>query len=123
MVFLFKLLPSWVPIALSGVLIAGLAAGYLGWAHHQREIGRLEIIAKDAKAIAVQKEADAALSAELVQQLEQTLVNREATAVPVREVIRNVATECSRASGPDLDAAAGWVRDALSAPGRSATGR
>lgn len=120
---LLKLLPSWAPLALGGLLIAGLIGGYYVWRGQQREIGRLEIIAADAKAVADQKEKDAALSADLVQQLEQKLVNREATTVPVREVIRNVATECSRASGPDLDAAAGWVRDALSAPGRSATGR
>jgi hypothetical protein len=120
---LFKMLPSWVPLALGGLLIAGLIGGYFVWRGQQREIGRQEIIAKDAKALAEQKEKDAKLSADLVAELEQRLVNREATAVPVREVIRNVATECSRATGPDVDAAAQWVRDALSETGRPPAGR
>ena len=120
---LLKLLPPWVPVALGGVLIVALIGGYLGWVHHQREIGRLEIIAADAKALADQKEKDARLSADLVEQLQQKLVNRELTAQPVKEVIRNVATQCSRAAGPDLDAAAAWVRDALSETGRPPAGR
>jgi len=123
MFFLFKLLPSWVPIALSGVLIAGLAAGYLGWVHHQREIGRAEIIAKDAKALADQKERDAKLSADLVMDLREKLSSREATAAPVRERIIRVGTECSKATGPDAAAAAGWVSNALSPAGGPAARR
>lgn len=120
---LTKLLPPWVPLALVGLLIVGLIGGYFVWRGQQREIGRQEIIAKDAKALADQAVKDAKLSADLAEQLERKLVNREMTAAPVREVIRNVATECSRATGPDLDAAAGWVRDALSEAGGSPTRR
>lgn len=120
---LLSLLPSWVPLALGGLLIATLIGGYFVWRGQQREIGRQEIIAKDAKALAEQRERDARLSADLVAQLRDKLDNREATAQPVREVIRNVATECSRASGPDVGAAAQWVRAALSETGRPATGR
>lgn len=120
---LLKLVPSWVPLALGGLLIVGLVTGYYVWRGQQREIGRQEIIAKDAKALAEQKDRDAKLSAELVVELQQKLINREATAVPVREVIRNVATKCSRATGPDVDAAAEWVRKSLSETGRPPAGR
>lgn len=120
---LTKLLPSWVPIALGGLLIVAAIGGYFVWRGQQREIGRQEIIAKDAKAIADQAVKDAKLSADLAEHLERKLINREQTAAPVREVIRNVATECSRATGPDIDAAARWVRDALSETGGPSTGR
>lgn len=123
MSYLLKLVPSWVPIALGGLLIVGLISGYFVWRGQQREIGRQEIIAKDAKALAEQKEKDAKLSAGLVLELQQKLVNRDLAVQPVREVIRNVKTECSNAGGPDVDAAAQWVRDSLSKTGRPATGR
>jgi len=120
---LLGLLPSWVPLAMGGLLIATLIGGYFVWRDQQREIGRQEIIAKDAKALVEQKEKDAKLSADLVAQLRDKLDNREAMVQPVREVIRNVTTECSRASGPDVGAAAKWVLDALSDTGRPQAGR
>jgi hypothetical protein len=108
---------------MGGLLIATLIGGYFVWRDQQREIGRQEIIAKDAKALVEQKEKDAKLSADLVAQLRDKLDNREAMVQPVREVIRNVTTECSRASGPDVGAAAKWVLDALSDTGRPQAGR
>ena len=66
MSFLFKLLPSWVPLALGGLLVAGLVAGYFGWQHHERALGAALVEAADAKAVAEQREKDARLSAELV---------------------------------------------------------
>jgi len=120
---LFKMLPSWVPLAVGGVLIAGLIGGYFVWRGQQREIGRQEIIAKDAKALAEQKEKDAKLSADLVEDLQRKLTARETTVAPVRERIIRVATECSKATGPDAAAAAGWVSDALSQAGGPAAGR
>lgn len=110
---MLKPLPSWVPLALGGLLIAGLIGGYFVWRGQQREIGRQEIIAKDAKALAEQAVKDAALSASLVQGLRQELNAREATVAPVRERIVRVGTECSKATGPDAAAGGAWVRDAL----------
>lgn len=108
---LFKLLPSWVPLALGGLLIAGLIGGYFVWRGQQREIGRQEIIAADAKAIAVQKEADAKLSAALVVKLDAKNRALEASANQVREVIRYVPVTTS--CGPAVGNAADWVRGTL----------
>ena len=99
---------------------AALVAVYFGWQYHQREIGRQEIIAKDAKELAAQKERDAKLSADLVDELRAKLNARDATVQPVKERIIRVATECSKSTGPDAGAAAVWVRDALSETGRPA---
>ncbi len=120
--FLLKLLPSWVPLALGGVLIAGLIAGFFVYREQQREIGRQEIIAADAKAIAVQKEADAKLSADLVNALETKNRALEASANQVREVIRYVPVTSS--CGPAVGNAADWVRGSLAPQdGGSPTGR
>lgn len=94
-----------------------LSGAYAAWAHHQREIGRLEIVAKDAKVLAEQKEKDAALSSSLINELQRQIDARANTAQPVREVIRSVVTPCSSATGADVDATARWVRDALSQTG------
>lgn len=110
--FLFKLLPSWVPFALGGLLIAGLIGGYFVWRGQQREIGRQEIIAADAKAIAEQAIKDRDLSRQLVAFLQSNIAQRETTAAPVREVIKYV-TPSTCPSDAALDAAARWVRGAL----------
>ena len=112
MSLLTKLLPSWVPLALGGLLLAGLVSGYFVWRGQQREIGRQEIIAADAKAVAEQAIKDRELSEKLVAYLQNNIAAREATAAPVREVIRYV-TPSSCPSDAALDAAAGWVRGAL----------
>ena len=96
-----------------GVLLLALTGAYFGWQHHERMLGAAAIEAADAKALAQQKTKDAELSAALVTDLQNKLTNREATAQPVREVIRNVTTPCGSASGPDVDAAAEFVRHAL----------
>ena len=108
---LLKLLPSWAPLALGGLLIAGLIGGYYVWRGQQREIGRLEIIAADAKAVADQKEKDARLSADLVNALESKNRALEAGATQVREVIRYVPVTSS--CGPAVGSAADWVRGSL----------
>ncbi len=114
-----------LPWKIAGIafVVLVLAGAYFGWQYHEREIGRLEIVAKDAKALNDQKDKDAKLSADLVNDLQQKIRDRENTAQPVREVIRRVVTPCSTATGPDVDAAAQWVRDVLSKAGGSATGR
>ena len=106
------------PAVKYGAIALAALGIYLAWTYHQREIGRQEIIAKDAKAVAEQAVKDRTLSALLVQDLRQALDARAATAGTVRERIVRIATDCSRASGPDVDAAVGWVRDSLSQTGR-----
>lgn len=113
MSWLFKMLPSWMPLVLGGLLLAGIVAGYFAWTYHQREIGRQEIIAKDAKALAEQKEKDAALSANLVAELREAIDRRDRTAQPVREVIRRDATPCAAATGADAAAVEQWMRSVL----------
>lgn len=117
----FKMLPLGAKLALGAALIAIVVGGYLAWAHHQREIGRLEIVAKDAKALADQKEKDAALSARLVNEREDRIRALEATANQVREVIRYVPVTTS--CGPAVGNAADFVRDALSQTGGPPAGR
>lgn len=109
---LLKLLPSWAPLALGGLLIAGLIGGYYVWRGQQREIGRQEVIAADAKAVAEQAIKDRDLSRELVAYLQNNIAAREATAAPVREVIRYV-TPSNCPSDAALGSAADWVRRAL----------
>jgi hypothetical protein len=109
--FLLKLLPSWVPLALGGLLIAGLIAGYFGWQAHQREIGAQKVIAADAKAVADQAVKDKALSETLIAKLEGEKRALEASANQVREVIRYVPVTSS--CGPAVGNAADWVRGSL----------
>lgn len=108
---LLKLVPSWVPLALGGLLIVGLATGYFVWRGQQREIGRQEIIAADAKAVAEQKDKDAALSRRLVEEREVRIRALEASAQQVREVVRYVPV--TRSCGPAVGHAADWVRWSL----------
>lgn len=109
--FLLKLLPSWVPLALGALLIAGLVGGYFAWAAHQRAIGAAAVEVADAKAIAKQKEEDAKLSAKLVADREARIRALEASAQQVREVIRYVPVTSS--CGPAVGNAADWVRGSL----------
>lgn len=115
-------LPLAWKVAGVALLLALLTGGYLAWTYHQREIGRQEIIAKDAKALAEQAVKDRALSEKLVADLSRKISDREATAQPVREVVKYVTpTTCP--ADDALDAAAQWVRDSLSEAGRSPAGR
>jgi len=107
-----KLLPSWVPLALGGLLIAGLIGGYYVWRGQQREIGRQEIIAADAKAVAEQAIKDRDLSRQLIAYMQNNIAQREASAAPVREVIKYV-TPSTCAGDAALNSAAEWVRSAL----------
>jgi len=111
--FLLKLLPSWMPLALGGLLIAGLIGGYYVWRGQQREIGRQEIIAADAKAVAEQAIKDRDLSRQLIAYMQNNIAQREASAAPVREVIKYV-TPSTCPSDAALNSAAEWVRRALS---------
>ncbi len=114
------LVPSGAKLAVGGLLIAGLVAGYFGWRYHQRVLGRQEVIAADAKAVAEQAVRDRDLSRQLVADLRTAITAREATAAPVRKVIYVTPPTCPRDAA--LDAAAVWVRGALAPQaGRPAT--
>jgi hypothetical protein len=65
-----------------------------------------------------QKAKDAALSAQLIDQLQTQITALQTTAAPVREEIKYVpvTTGC----GPAVNRAASWVRDALGAGGSPA---
>ncbi len=97
-----------LPYLLGALVIGGI---YLGWQYHQREIGRQEIIAADAKAVAEQAQKDKGLSDMLVARLEGEKRALQASANQVREVIRYVPVTSS--CGPAVGNAADWVRGSL----------
>ncbi len=104
-----------IPLAwkLGGIafLVALVAGSYFAWAAHERALGASAVEIADAKAIAAQKEKDAALSAKLVQQREDRIRELEASANQVKEVIRYVPVTTS--CGPAVGNAADWVRGTL----------
>ncbi len=92
-------------------LVALVAGSYFAWAAHERALGAAAVEVADAKAIAKQKEADAALSARLVEEREARIRTLEASAQQVKEIIRYVPVTSS--CGPAVGNAAKWVRDNL----------
>lgn len=111
---LLKLVPSWVPLALGALLLAGLTTGYFVWQAKEREIGRAQIEAADAKALAKQKADDAALSADIIAKQKialQALQDRANTAI-VRIVNAPKTTGC----GPVMRDASHGVRNILGSP-------
>lgn len=63
---LLGFLPSWVPFAALGVLLVGLAGGFLALEASWRAEGAAQVIAADQKAVIEQQQKDARLSADLV---------------------------------------------------------
>lgn len=115
-------LPWWLPWALGAGALALIAGAYFAWQYHQREIGRQEIIAKDAKELADQAERDKKTSQRLVEARDLYIRELESSGGKVREVIRyEKRSDCP----PDaaLDTVADWVRDALSKTSRPPAGR
>lgn len=118
---LFKMLPSWVPLALAGVLLAALTTGYFVWQAKEREIGRAQIEAADAKALAKQKADDAKLSADIVakQQVALTALENKANTSIVRYVNAPKTTGC----GPVMRDASHSVHELFLNPGQPPAGR
>lgn len=108
---MMALIPAAWKIGGAVLLVALVVGGYFAWAAHQRALGAAAVEIADAKAVAAQKEKDAALSADLVAQREARIRQLEASAQQVREVIRYVPVTSS--CGPAVGNAADWVRGSL----------
>ena len=108
---MMALIPTAWKIGGAVLLVALIVGGYFAWAHHQRALGAAAVEIADAKAIAAQKEKDAALSADLVAQREARIRQLEASAQQVKEIIRYVPVTTS--CGPAVGNAADWVRGSL----------
>src|SRR5689334_23327695 len=63
---LLGFLPSWVPFAVIGVLVAGLVGGFFALKGSWQAEGAAQVIAADQKAVIEQQQKDARLSADLV---------------------------------------------------------
>lgn len=108
---MLSLIPTAWKIGGAVLLVAVVVGGYFAWSAHQRALGAAAVEIADAKAVAAQKEKDAALSADLVAQREARIRQLEASAQQVREVIRYVPVTSS--CGPAVGNAADWVRGSL----------
>jgi hypothetical protein len=108
---------NWVPWALGAALVAALVAGFFTVRAAWRAEGAAKVIADDAKAVAKQKEEDAALSARLVNQQREVIRELERSAAEATGSVNNapVSTGC----GPSTDTAVDWLRRRLpSGPGQ-----
>lgn len=108
---MMALIPTAWKLGGAAILVALVVGGYFAWAAHQRALGAAAVEIADAKALAAQKEKDAALSADLVARREARIRQLEASAQEVREVIRYVPV--TNSCGPAVGNAADWVRGSL----------
>jgi hypothetical protein len=107
-------LPSWVPLILGVVLIAGAVGGYYMLRSAWQAEGAKACEASTAIAVEAQRTQDAATSARLVEQQQAYIHELEQSSQQVREEIRYVPV--TNTCGPSVKRAADWVRDKL-APG------
>lgn len=112
MKWLLGFLPSWVPFAAVGLLIAGLVAGYFGWRYEERQIGAAQVVAADKQAVIEQKERDALLSANIIADQQAKLTAIDHTAGNSIQVIHDAAPSTCPPS-PKQRAASHGVRDVL----------
>ena len=63
---ILDVLPSWVPFAVGGALLAGLVAGAFALRASWQAEGAAKVAAADQKAVIDQQRRDAALSAEII---------------------------------------------------------
>jgi hypothetical protein len=121
MKFLLGLLPSWVPFALVGVLVAGLVGGFFALRASWQAEGAARVVAADQKALIEQQKRDAALSATLIARQAEQLAELSTRANTVIRRIDNapVTTGC----GPVMRDASRGLRELFGGPGGAPAGR
>lgn len=118
---LLGVLPSWVPFAAIGVLLAGLVGGVFALKASWQSEGAAKVIAADQKAVIEQQQKDARLSAELVarQAAEIASLQDKAQAVITRIDNAPKTTGC----GPVMRDASRGVRELFDGAGGAPAGR
>jgi hypothetical protein len=121
MKFLLGLLPSWAPLALVGLLVAGLVGGLFALRASWQAEGAARVVAADQKALIEQQKRDAALSAAIITQQAEQLAALSARANTVIRRIDHapVTTGC----GPVMRDASRGLRELLGGPGGAPAGR
>jgi hypothetical protein len=107
---------TWLVVGLA--VVALLTFGFFQVRAAWRAEGEAKADAAAKQAIIDQKAKDAALSAQLVTQLQGQIQTLAANAAPVREEIKYVPV--TKGCGPAVNRAADWVRDALGSGGSPA---
>jgi hypothetical protein len=118
---LLGFLPSWVPFAALGLLLAGLAGGVFALRAAWQAEGAARVIAADQKAVIEQQQKDARLSAELVakQAVEIAALQDKAQTVITRIDNAPKTTGC----GPVMRDASRGVRELFDGAGGAPAGR
>lgn len=118
---LLGLLPSWVPFAAIGVLAIGLAGGFFALRASWQAEGAANVIAADQKAVIVQQQKDAKLSAELLTHQAAEIASLQDRAQTVITRIDNApkTTGC----GPVMRDASRGVRELFNSAGGTPAGR
>jgi hypothetical protein len=118
---LLGFLPSWVPFAALGVLLAGLVGGFFALKASWQAEGAAQVIAANQKAVIEQQEKDARLSAGLVARQAAEIATLQDKAQTVIRRIDNApkTTGC----GPVMRDASHGVRELFGGAGGAPAGR
>jgi hypothetical protein len=118
---LLGFLPSWVPFAAAGALLAGLVGGFFALKASWQAEGATQMIAADQKAVIEQQQKDAKLSADLVarQAAEIATLQNKAQTVITRIDHAPKTTGC----GPVMRDASRGVRELFDGAGGAPAGR